>query len=137
MATAIQSKNYAEAFSDLESERQACEPLWLRQLRSEGWSVFSSVGFPTTRDEDWRFTNLAPLTRSAFRRAAANPTADVSPYSFEGAACRLVFIDGRFAPALSATRELPAGLEISSLAQALKEKAEGVEQHLGRYVNIR
>jgi len=137
MATAIQSKNYLEAFNDLEPQRQASEPLWLHQLRNEAWSVFSSNGFPTTRDEDWRFTSLAPLTRTAFRRAAANGTADIGPYRFDGAACRLVFIDGRFAPALSDASTLPTGLEISSLAHALNEKAEGVEQHLGRYVNIR
>ncbi len=137
MATAIQSKNYLEAFSQLESQRQAGEPLWLRQLRGEGWSVFSSKGFPTTRDEDWRFTSLAPLTRTAFRRAAANEVADIVPYGFEGAACRLVFVDGRFVPALSDTHDLPKGLEICSLAQALHEKAEGVEQHLGRYVDVR
>ena len=106
-------------------------------VRNEGWSVFSSNGFPTTRDEDWRFTSLAPLTRTAFGRAAATGIADIDSYRFEGTACRLVFVDGRFAPALSDASSLPAGLEISSLAQALTQKAEGVEQHLGRYVNIR
>lgn len=139
MATALRSKNYLEAFSALEKVRQTSEPVWLRHLRAEGWEIFNSSGFPTVRDEDWRFTNLAPLARTDFRRA---PEATVSPAAIEasrlaGAACELVFVNGRFAPELSGLGNLPAGLEVSSLAQALSHKTESVEQHLGRYANLR
>jgi hypothetical protein len=45
--------------------------VWLQQLREDGWARFSAKGFPTTHDEDWRFTNLAALARRfRFRRAA-------------------------------------------------------------------
>lgn len=142
MATAEKSRNYLDAFSQLEAQREGNEPVWLRQLRGEGWSLFSSNGFPTVRDEDWRFTNLAPLTRTPFRRVsqAANDTADIAGYRLAGAVCQLVFINGRFAPQLSEVGNLPAGLEVCSLSDALSQnsqKIEGVEQHLGRYVNLR
>jgi Fe-S cluster assembly protein SufD len=140
MATAEKSKNYLESFSQLEAQREGSEPVWLRHLRGEGWSLFSDNGFPTVRDEDWRFTNLAPLTRIPFRRAsgAAGVTAaDIEGYRVAGAACQLFFIDGRFAPELSDTGNLPAGLEVCSLSDALSQKAETVEQHLGRYVHLR
>lgn len=139
MATALRSRNYLEAFAELEQLRQSREPVWLRHLRAEGWDVFNASGFPTVRDEDWRFTNLAPLTRSEFRRApqAAIPRSAIESLALAGAVCQLVFVNGRFAPELSDMGNLPAGLEVCSLAQALSQKSESVEQHLGRYTNLR
>lgn len=139
MAIALRSKNYVETFSQLERARRTAEPVWLRHLRAEGWDLFNSSGFPTVRDEDWRFTNLAPLTRTEFRRA---PETTVSRSTIDssllaGAACQLIFVNGRFAPGLSDIANLPAGLEVSNLSHALGQKAESVEQHLGRYANLR
>lgn len=139
MATTAISKNYFETFSELKARSEAVEPVWLRQLRSEGWAKFSSNGFPTLRDEDWRFTSLKTLTQTSFRRAGAGDgaVADVDGLHLAGAACRLVFVNGRFTPGLSDLGKLPAGLEVCSLAQALTDKADGAEQHLGRYVDLR
>ena len=139
MATALRSKSYLETFSELEEIRQAVEPVWLHHLRAEGWDIFNSSGFPTVRDEDWRFTNLAPLTRTTFRRApqTAVSRSAIENTLLEGAACQLVFVNGRFTPKLSDVSNLPAGLEVSSLSQALSQKTENVEQHLGRYANLR
>jgi Fe-S cluster assembly protein SufD len=139
MGTASRTRYYVEAFSDLEKLRGATEPVWLRHLRAEGWDIFNSSGFPTTRDEDWRFTSLAALTRTEFRRA---PEAAVSREAIEkwhlvGGACRLVFINGHFVAGLSDLTGLPAGLQVSSLSQALGSSSESVEQHLGRYANLR
>ena len=139
MAIALRTKNYLEAFNELDKVRQGAEPVWLRHLRAEGWDIFNSSGFPTVRDEDWRFTNLAPLARTEFRRA---PESTISRSAIQGsllagAACQLVFVNGRFAPELSDIANLPAGLEVSHLAEALGQKAESVEQHLGRYANLR
>jgi Fe-S cluster assembly protein SufD len=139
MATALRSRNYLEAFTELEKSRQPAEPVWLRHLRAEGWEIFNSSGFPTVRDEDWRFTNLGPLARTEFRRA---PKTAISRPAIEnslltGSVCQLVFVNGRYAPGLSDVANLPAGLEVSSLSQALSHKAESGEQHLGRYANLR
>ena len=139
MATASRTRYYLEAFNDLERLRGTAEPVWLRHLRAEGWEIFNSSGIPTTRDEDWRFTNLAPLARTEFRRA---PEAAVSRDAIEkwrvaGGACRLVFVNGRFVPGLSDLSGLPAGLQVTSLSQALGVNSESVEQHLGRYANLR
>src|SRR6185312_4294693 len=69
MATAVRLKNYLEAFNGLEKTRRDHEPVWLHQLRAEGWGLFDAAGFPTVHDEDWRFTSLAPLARTQFCRA--------------------------------------------------------------------
>ncbi|MGH9606030.1 MAG: Fe-S cluster assembly protein SufD [Terracidiphilus sp.] len=141
MAIAERLKNYLDTYNELLAQRQEREPVWLRQLRGEAWAEFEAKGFPTTRDEDWRFTNVAPLARTPFRRAQSGEmqvsSSGLEAFRLDGAACTLVFIDGRFAPQFSSLANLPAGLEVSTLAEAHGRSAEEIEQHLGRYANIR
>ena len=42
---------------------------WLHPVRRAAIGRLEELGFPTTHDEDWRFTNLAPLVQTAFRPA--------------------------------------------------------------------
>jgi Fe-S cluster assembly protein SufD len=149
MATAIwQLGDYLEAYGELMAERRERDPVWLRQLREEGWARFSAKGFPTTHDEDWRFTNLAALAKTPFRRAAKDAVSpqEIEKFRMAGAACQLVFVNGHFAPALSEVMNLPKGLEICSLERAIDCgmigcapegcAPEGIEQHLGRYADV-
>ena len=152
MATATgRLEKYLEAYGELIALRQERDPVWLRQLREDAWARFFAKGFPTTHDEDWRFTNLAPLARTPFSRAAKGSVAvsaeEIEKFRVAGAACQLVFVNGHFAPELSAVGNLPKGLEICSLAQAIDCgmggsapegcAPEGIEQHLGRYADVR
>jgi Fe-S cluster assembly protein SufD len=144
-------EKYLEAYGELIALRRERDPLWLRQLREDAWARFFAKGFPTTHEEDWRFTNLAPLARTQFQRAdkgSITVTAEeIEKFRVAGAACQLVFVNGRFAPELSAVESLPKGLEICSLEQAIdcgmdgsaQEGCapEGIEQHLGRYADVR
>ena len=138
-------EKYLEAYEAVRAQGHDREPVWLEQLREDGWARFSAKGFPSTHDEDWRFTNLAALAKTAFRRAAqgeiAAPAEQLERYRVAGTACQLVFINGRFAPQLSDLGSLPDGLLVCSLKQAIdcgREGCapEGIEQHLGRYANM-
>lgn len=42
----------------------------LSELRKRAAEQFETRGFPTTRDEEWRFTNIAPITKAQFPVAA-------------------------------------------------------------------
>jgi Fe-S cluster assembly protein SufD len=146
VTTADRLGDYLEAYGQLRAEANDRQPVWLQQLREDGWTRFSAKGFPTTHDEDWRFTNLAVLARTPFRRAtkidAKLIAHEIDAYRLAGAACQLVFVNGHFTPELSRLQSLPAGLEVCSLAQALNCGAEGcapmgIEQHLGRYADVR
>ncbi len=53
------------------TKQPATEP-WIQQLRDAAFQRFAELGFPTTHDEEWRFTNVAPIARTGFRVAAAN-----------------------------------------------------------------
>jgi Fe-S cluster assembly protein SufD len=141
VATASEAlENYAESFSGLEKSAASREPSWLRKLRQEGFARFGETGFPTLRDEDWRFTNISALAKTAFRLSRNGhglPTQkDIERYRVAGACCRLVFVDGIFAPGLSTVGKLPHGVKAGSLADAIAREPGAVEQHLGKYLNI-
>ena len=76
-------------------------------LRRAAIARFVEMGFPTTKDEEWRFTNIAPIVKTEFRPAVQPSDQEVSlkdigKFMFGGMAChRLVFLNGHFAPGLS------------------------------------
>lgn len=116
-------------------------PAWLRGVREAARARFTEVGFPTTRDEEWRFTNLEPITSRTFAAAPAAPgrlaARDLARFGFEGLqTCQLVFVDGRFAPGLSSVHGLPPGVVVCTLSEALRKHADVVRAHLTRYADI-
>jgi len=90
-------------------------------LRRKAIARFEERGFPTGREERWRFTDTTPVTETHFKPA----TGTANPSQFSGLAAgalkalQITFVDGRFAPAFS-TLNLPAGVRIESLAEVLK-----------------
>ena len=56
---------------------------WLQQLRDAGFARFAELGFPTTHDEEWRFTNVAPIARAQFQHAVSRPRVTDAPAEVE------------------------------------------------------
>ena len=115
---------YLEQFAQVEARAKSSGQAWLLPVRQEAMDRFAVLGFPTTRDEDWRFTNAAPIAQTVFRPADAKgeevKSAALEPFAFAGlTAPRLVFVNGRYAPTLSARAGLPKGVRVQSLAQAM------------------
>jgi Fe-S cluster assembly protein SufD len=114
-------------------------PGWLTELRQQAIERFANVGFPNTRQEEWRFTDVAPLAREPFSpvgspgRASAK---DVRGLLGGESALRLVFVDGVFAKALSETSRAPAGVRLESLATALDRDGDLLAAHLGRHALV-
>ena len=120
-------------------QKEAHEPAWMTSLRRAGMARFSEAGFPTLRDEDWRFTNVAPITRLPFKPAFELVHPALTPQAIAGftfgrlPANRLVFINGRYAAELSQVEAQPPGIGISSLAAVLATNPAALEQHLARH----
>jgi Fe-S cluster assembly protein SufD len=97
------------------------------------------LGFPTARDEDWKFTNLAPLARKEFTPAAEGGGVtldDLAPFVFRGQeSARLVFVNGSYAPELSDSCAQPGGVIACSLAQSLDFNPDLVELHLAKHLD--
>lgn len=140
MITATQQlESYLESFSDFEKLAAGQELSWLRKLREDSFAQFCEAGFPTTHDEDWRFTNVAAIAKTPFRlgRNSVSPSSEeLQTWRIEGTACQVVFINGRFAPELSRIGGLPRGLQVSSIARQIVENPGALERHLGRYLDI-
>ena len=135
-ATTERLGNYLEIFGELE-KRAAGQPAWLRQLREDAFARFCEIGFPTTKDEDWRFTNASPISQATFQFSPDGDKrvkpADLQPFQIPGALCCLVFVNGRFAPALSRLGSCPKGVRIGALAEEIAKNPGALESHLGRY----
>jgi Fe-S cluster assembly protein SufD len=135
-----QLEGYLESFTDFAKETANRTPEWLCELRERAFARFCDVGFPTTGEEDWRFTNVAALARMRFQlaRPAAHSftVSDLSRWRIEDAAARLVFVDGHFAPELSTWAVLPEGTTANGLDKELRHRPDAVAAHLGRYLDI-
>jgi Fe-S cluster assembly protein SufD len=120
------------------NERPRGGSRWLQDLRDQAASRFVELGFPTVREEDWRFTNVAPIATSEFRLAPhARVDADVlDGFLYVDAPYRLVVVNGRFVPELSRTAGLPPGMRFGSLAGATTEQADVVARYLGQLADF-
>ena len=141
MASATQAiARYAESFGGFEKSAASHNLAWLKKLRQEGFARFSEADFPTTRNEDWRFTNPNAIAQTPFhlvRNGHSLPSPQsLTPFAIPGVACRLVFVDGRFAAPLSSVGHLPRGVTIGSLAAEIARDPGAVEQHLGHYLDL-
>lgn len=129
-------EHFVEAF-DRAAAARAGEPAWLEALRKEAIGRFAELGFPTSRLEDWKYTSLAAQAKTRFEPAAAGTASldrtAIEELSFPVFACSVfVFVNGRFAPELSAPRALSGGLQVGSLARALAAPGSPLEGLLGR-----
>ncbi|MEH1900770.1 MAG: Fe-S cluster assembly protein SufD [Nostoc sp.] len=105
---------------------------WLQDLREGAASWVRHSTIPTTREEEWRFTDLSSLRKVQFNVETGNYASlqfDILP---EAANSRLVFVNGVYAPELSAVRDLPSGIVVSNLAGLPVVEQENVQQYLAQ-----
>ena len=137
LETMKETDPYLEQFQRFENEVK--QPSWLFPLRKAGIARFSELGFPTLRHEDWRFTNVAPIAKLAFKPVFEAGVDGVSSKSLgrftfgQLAGTRLIFVNGHFSRELSVIQPLPGGVKAGSLADALVADPAFLEKHLGRY----
>jgi len=136
MPTTIDS--YLATYDRVDASRRH-EPAWLRDMRRASAAAFGKLGFPTTKDEDWRFTNVAPIAGTSFMSAppAAVARNAVSRFSVPGLSGPvLVFVNGRFAPRLSDLGTPLAGATTVSLADAIADDPASLQPHFGRHTDV-
>ncbi len=129
-------ESYLRNFEAFSRNGGAAAPDWARSLRLAAITRFETLGFPTTRNEDWHFTSVSPISESEFT-PLTSPTgkltdADVAPFAFNASWTTLVFVNGRYDAARSREGALPDGVRVLPLAQAYDELPILLEQHLGK-----
>ena len=99
------------------------------RLRDEAWRQFVTMGFPTTRQEEWRFTSVAPIADGGFVLAEPQESPvlaiDIDPFRMTDAAAELVFVEGHYAASLSRSTVLPRDAHVDSLASRWRQTASG------------
>lgn len=133
MSTTVTFQEQAAAFAASTAERA---PAPLTTLRTAGAEAFARLGFPTTRNEDWHYTSVSALAATPFvasseRALGRLDAAALAPYTFDSAWPLMVFLNGRFAPALSSLDALPEGVRVMTLAAAAEQEPELLARHLG------
>lgn len=131
---------YIKAFQAFTENGAQRAPGWLRERRNGAIERFAELGFPNTRQEAWRFTDVKPIVQTTFALAE---TPDVS-----GAAKAMVrsllpqpggpvavFVNGSFVESLSTTAGLPAGVELGGLDDTIASGSELAKRHLGQYAD--
>jgi Fe-S cluster assembly protein SufD len=130
-------------FARLEEKLERDGDAWLHKIRKDAIGRFAELGFPTTRLEEWKYTNVARIARTPFQAAEFRwdglTDADLAELplahsAFSECCSRIVFINGHFSPQLSSS-DLPEGLVVGSLALAIKQNAPAVKEHLTRHAN--
>jgi Fe-S cluster assembly protein SufD len=111
----------------------AASPLaWFNDLRAHAVDRVSALSVPTTRDEDWRFTDISPLTKTSFqpaRSAAKLDRSAIQRFALAEAGARLTFVDGVYVPGLSFN---DCAVEVGTLAAGLAGGGATLQAHLGR-----
>ncbi len=112
---------------------------WFAPQRAAAQQAFQARGFPTLRDEDWKYTDVRPIASRRF--GSGNGTGVdagiTAAASFSAAgAHELLFLNGQFAPAADSAPTLPAGVIVLPMSRAGAHQNESLAAHLGRYADI-
>jgi Fe-S cluster assembly protein SufD len=116
--------------------RTAYEHDVLQPIRQRAAERFLELGWPTTRIEEWKYTNLAPLSKLEWQRATASEhpgSVDLDGSSLRGRAiAELVFVNGVYAPEVSSGGGT-AGVSVTTLRNALPAL---VQEHFGKLADV-
>jgi Fe-S cluster assembly protein SufD len=143
------SEVFLKDFESIAGPATAESPEWLEPIRRAAMERFTRTGFPSSRDEEWRFTPVGPIAQGSWQQAWAREAVagagatgrvtrdDLAPFVFGHTEwTTLVFVNGDYSPELSSPGALPEGVLVTSLAEALRNGGELLQRHLAQYASI-
>ena len=141
MTMAIQEPTRGMTLNDLlttSSQAGFDGPGWIDDRRAAAADRFKSLGLPTLRDEEWRFTNLGPVAKTAFNAVTGPaPRIDVAAAGIPGLdGPRLVFVNGLYSADLSDLSGVPGKVTVSTFRDAAALQF-GPRVHRGRGAQAR
>ncbi|HTK83265.1 MAG TPA: Fe-S cluster assembly protein SufD [Bacteroidota bacterium] len=131
---------YVASFESFAKSLNGESASFAHDLRKSAIAEFEKLGFPTTRDEEWKYTDVSPIAKLKFTPVVSHKVngvtaKDIEPFTLDNLSChRVVFVNGHFSKELSQIGSLPAGVRICSLAEAVRNNDEQVKKHLARHV---
>ncbi|MEI7751229.1 MAG: Fe-S cluster assembly protein SufD [Candidatus Omnitrophota bacterium] len=125
-------EKYTKAYEKLRDGRRG-DPAWLLRLREEARGTFSKKGFPTAKDDAWRYTDVTAIREASFDFDEVSPElslAAVEALKRESGRNFLLVVNGKFSREHSSVEE---GVEVTDLTEAIASRSDLLEPHLGRY----
>jgi Fe-S cluster assembly protein SufD len=147
MATeiAIPENSYQDAFRALQASHQDPAASWLARVRDNAMARFEELGFPSVKDEEWKYTNVAQIARTNFKPGTATTAGAGSSDAkelvrfgvVEAKDSQLVFVNGRLRNDLSRLTGLPEELVALELSEALADErySQIARGHLARHAD--
>jgi len=133
-----ETTTYQEHFDRALQDFPSDQPEWLIDRRRDGFARFNQLGFPTTKLEDWRFTNVSPIAKTAFMPATQSRSeqalAAIAEAGLGDATYRLVFINGQIATDLSTLDQLPSGVVVEPLSVAIAARPSLCGEYFGQAI---
>ncbi len=140
MSNKTEIKNwYLSRFKDFENSLNGESAKPIHKLRKEAIENFSLLNFPTTHDEDWKYTSIAPLLSHNFKPSDGishldeNKIKKFLQYKFTTNV--LIFVNGKFVKRLSKTKNLPQGVIADNMASAISSNSPVIKEHFNKYAN--
>lgn len=135
---AANSGDYLQYLLNSWSAKSADKLSGLSQLRARAIDSVNTQRLPNKRDEEWRFTDISPLTQLAFppsQQQSKVQAIDLEQFYLPETTNRLVFVDGHYAAGLSTIADAPIQM-VGNLPAMMRSHASTIESHLGHYAKI-
>lgn len=135
MSTTIADSLFGQLTATFQDLEKVDEPSSLTAIRQQAFDKFKEVGFPTVKNEDWKYTNIHSLVQRLY---ALNGDVDVADIEISKAeipdldAHRIVLVNGQYVLAFS-TLEEEDGLTVKSIEEAVGEAQ--FEKHFAQYAD--
>jgi Fe-S cluster assembly protein SufD len=130
---------YISNFGEFEKRLNGGRESSIHEKRKSALSNFSKLKFPTQKDEEWKYTNIAPLLKHSFVPSVVETSVSkqlIKSILFdEMEHSVIVFVNGRFSPENSVLLNLPKGVVVGSIANEIKNNNEVLQKHFGKYAN--
>jgi len=132
------TQHYISEFRAFEQNGASKAPAWVHAIRKNAFSAFHQLEFPTTKHEEWKYTNVAPISKAAFKYSSAPipvDTALVKTFLLPSIdQVVMTFVNGHFAAEHSQLHGLPTGVVVSNLLSAFATHGTILETNLSKYV---
>jgi Fe-S cluster assembly protein SufD len=138
--TTAKASWYAAEYSNIAPILCGQSLLWVEEQRLKALSQFSEQGFPSSHEEEWRYTNVSAIEKKKFS-PTINKTKNLVDiewlklYQLQEA-WSVVLVDGHFSAELSSLEDLPVDVLVMGMADALQKLPETLENYINQSVNI-
>jgi Fe-S cluster assembly protein SufD len=130
---------YISSFKKIEESLNGESKTPFHKLRKNAISKFEEFDFPTIKNEEWKYTNIAPLLKYNFKQATEVKISkkDIEKFLIPGLKVNLaVIVNGNYVPGLSHFYKQPEGVKIESFRNMVLNDPELLMKYFGKYAAL-